>query len=133
MSETKWTPGPWQAKRSGCISNRDGGELIATTGYRVAVVGGVAGEEDDANARLIAAAPEMYEAQAPLLERAERLIAQGDETVYIRVAREEIAALRAAKDKADGKEQKPEGRDCLSCGALNYGRGKCCDSPRFAP
>lgn len=56
---------------------------------------------------LRAAAPEMYEAQAPLLERAERLIAKGDETVYIRVSREEIAALRVAKDKADGKEYEP--------------------------
>lgn len=53
-ARTGYTPGPWKIKRSGCISDSNG-DLIATTGYRVAV----GSDEDDFNARLIAAAPEL--------------------------------------------------------------------------
>lgn len=54
MSHTK---GPWKLRRPGCISNSEG-DLVATTGYRVTV----RFDEDDANARLIAAAPELLAA-----------------------------------------------------------------------
>lgn len=61
-AKTAHTPGPWKLKRSandeiiGVILGSDD-NLVATTGYRV-----VPGEcEDDANARLIAASPRMYD------------------------------------------------------------------------
>lgn len=56
------TPGPWRLKRNhsgeefGAVLGRDG-DLVATTGYQVRV----GSNEDDANARLIAAAPELFE------------------------------------------------------------------------
>lgn len=56
------TPGPWKLKRErsgdeyGAVIGADG-ELVATTGYRVRV----GSNEDDANARLIARAPAMFE------------------------------------------------------------------------
>lgn len=57
------TPGPWKLKRSGAISDADG-ELVATTGYRVRV----GSDEDDANARLIAAAPELLALLTELID-----------------------------------------------------------------
>ena len=54
------TPGPWKLRRGsdgaeyGSIVGSDG-NLVATTGYRCAV----GSDEDDANARLIAAAPDL--------------------------------------------------------------------------
>lgn len=56
-TETKWTPGPWKLKGAGSIMGADD-VLVATTGYRVAV----GSDEDESSARLIAAAPELYEA-----------------------------------------------------------------------
>lgn len=48
------TPGPWRLKGFGSIFGADGG-LVATTGYRVTV----GSDEDDLNARLISAAPQL--------------------------------------------------------------------------
>lgn len=70
MSAPEFTPGPWQVKRSGCISARGDGQLVATTGYRVAVVEGTAGAEDSANAALIAAAPDLFAALSDVLAKA---------------------------------------------------------------
>jgi hypothetical protein len=45
------------------IADKETGELVATTGYRTAPAGGAQFEsEDEANATLIAAAPQMLEA-----------------------------------------------------------------------
>ena len=60
-SEDKWTPGPWSIRRSksgkpGQIS--DGRGTIITTWWGIARP---ASKEGEANARLIAAAPEMAE------------------------------------------------------------------------
>ena len=60
MSETKFTPGPWEALDFGgnCLvvteMNQHGRESIALFGTH--------GEKSKANARLSAAAPDMYEA-----------------------------------------------------------------------
>ena len=53
MSETKFTPGPW---------NNCDGETIETKEARICIVAplNLKPEESDANAALIAAAPEMY-------------------------------------------------------------------------
>ncbi len=99
-NETKWTPGPWKIRRSGCISAGDEGALVATTGYRVE-----AGKnEDDANARLIAAAPEMYEAlQAE--KYAQALANDPNSQEQAKVARARADDFRrAALAKAEGRE-----------------------------
>lgn len=68
MSEPKWTPGPWfidTAPRMASLSVRAAGRPIASIwcreggGFRVTKESQFEGE---ANARLIAAAPELYEA-----------------------------------------------------------------------
>ena len=54
MSEPKWTPGPW-------IEEEDGLEVRAASNYKM-VAATLGSEERLANANLIAAAPELYEA-----------------------------------------------------------------------
>ena len=65
MSETKWTPGPWRR-------GRDRGSIDAEVHTTVAhiVTTNNDYETSSANARLIAAAPELYEvAEAPTFFR----------------------------------------------------------------
>lgn len=62
MSTRPWTPGPWEAKKSlgkTGVSTSDDEWRISDLGIGV---WGSAPEEANANARLIAAAPELYEA-----------------------------------------------------------------------
>ena len=62
MSETKHTPGPWRvAPRSDYPEHADINVDAGTRGY-VALCGKAGDEEAEANARLIAAAPELLEA-----------------------------------------------------------------------
>ena len=58
MSEDKFTPGPWNAPDGGNLR----GAVVAKDGEVVCDPSGAGRHEDemDANARLIAAAPEMY-------------------------------------------------------------------------
>lgn len=60
MSETKFTPGPWEA-----VSFNGNSlvvtELIVNEKEAIALLG-TCGEKEQANAHLIAAAPDMYEA-----------------------------------------------------------------------
>lgn len=68
MSNTKHTPGPWSIFR-------DGDNLIIETiplnrfSAIAEITGGRGLEEDEANARLIAAAPELLEALEQILTR----------------------------------------------------------------
>ena len=58
MSKEKFTPGPWIAPNNGGLN----GAVVAKDGQMVCDPSGAGRYEDemDANARLIAAAPEMY-------------------------------------------------------------------------
>ena len=58
MSEDKFTPGPWSAPDKGKLR----GAVVAKDGEMVCDPSGAGRHEDEAeaNARLIAAAPEMY-------------------------------------------------------------------------
>ena len=69
MTQTRWTPGPWYAENSSVINEDD--EIVTSI-----VLGGVLrgdSQEDYATARLIAAAPLMYDA----LDSVHKLIAKG--------------------------------------------------------
>ena len=68
MSETNWTPGPWQMEPVllGCELEQayDVGPAGVMEDYRIAIVKAECGGDDEqvlANARLIAAAPDLYE------------------------------------------------------------------------
>lgn len=72
--EMKWTPGPW---RISAFELRAGSEtrwIMAADDFSVACVESRDGEENDANAHLIAAAPELYAA----LEAIDRYWAEGN-------------------------------------------------------
>ena len=89
MSNEKHTPGPWHVEDGQSIYAKDGAcvRLIAKchAGHR---------EERDANARLIAAAPDLLYAANWALERLEEIHGESNPVV---------AQLRAAIDKAEGK------------------------------
>lgn len=59
MTETKWTPGPWRISGKGTV--RAGDDWVGSVHWR----------NREANARLIAAAPDLYEALQKLLDRVE--------------------------------------------------------------
>jgi len=67
VSATPWTPGPW--RYSGHTDNGDeSGWLVQVAERRAICVEGRSAAEADANARLIAGAPEMAEALEALIQ-----------------------------------------------------------------
>ena len=64
MSETKFTPGPWKMYRNGYVLSEETGERVCTPHSTLPEASKVSDHIKDlkANARLIAAAPELYEA-----------------------------------------------------------------------
>ena len=63
------TPGPWTASEHGAYADYNGNStIILGDDLRIAVVLGSDNEETNANARLIAAAPDLLEALEALLE-----------------------------------------------------------------
>lgn len=79
------------------------GFIVATVNQFAASFGN---KEDDANARLIAAAPCTHAAALPFLDEGNRIKWMGDKDgrVYLSVTAEEYAALAAAIARATGKE-----------------------------
>lgn len=59
MSDSKFTPGPWGIN--------SGGEVVADINNHLWVMATNRGSDDQANAQLIAAAPDLYEALADLV------------------------------------------------------------------
>lgn len=115
--ERKWTPGPWSVELEDRLMV-DGMQVSAPEKDRIAYVqpddtmeieGGriveCCSREQKANARLIAAAPEMYEALSEFLEinddlhrRGSMPAAEADERRY-----QATRKMRAALARADGK------------------------------
>jgi hypothetical protein len=81
------TPGPWQAKRGTIVGEAGAGRIVAILD--------TVDEHDDANARLIAAAPELLEAARML----EPLLASDKSNDW----NEELVTLRAGIAKAEGR------------------------------
>jgi hypothetical protein len=107
MAGEKFTPGPWRHSPSRSSAGRNGFEaqvwdaagkaLLFFADYRSI------GPEADANARLIAAAPDLYVACDGLLEMLGR--SDPDDVDFGRAfaAGPEVAAVRAALKKARGE------------------------------
>ena len=107
---SKHTPGPWWLGRDpshfGSLTSITGGS-DSTGGIRsVAEVGGLDIDEAEANARLIAAAPDMLEACQSFIARWETLSSESANMMERRdldnLARS-ATAIRAAIAKAEGK------------------------------
>ncbi|MEQ3644793.1 MAG: hypothetical protein ABNH17_05460 [Paracoccus sp. (in: a-proteobacteria)] len=106
MSERKWTPGPWAIDFSSIISKADALPAGRVHGYGCGndfVADLNDGEyheytdrdEQDANAHLIAAAPDLYEA----LDKVNRWF-NGAETEIGMILREANVALKKARGQA---------------------------------
>lgn len=97
MSANRWTPGPWIVVNEvirGAPSQRSGFRRLVATTWDGA---------HKANARLIAAAPELAEALAALLERYVDLINCGDCGNWDPETEQQVIAARAALRKARGE------------------------------
>ena len=110
--QTKHTPGPWRLTESGdAIVSADGGTLIVETGqdYWQNLEAAAAGASSDiakrhlpqvrANARLIAAAPELLEA----LKQATAALAWHEQVHGVAMDAVVVEKARAAIAKAQGK------------------------------
>jgi hypothetical protein len=104
MSEPKWTPGPWEVVEPTAIDYR--APLVYGADRQSLVAGAESGgpiravsaSEARANARLIAAAPELYQALSALLRHFERKFVGWPATVGEVDARNRtIAALAKAR------------------------------------
>lgn len=105
MSGENWTPGPWVTKRDGDFVTMSGHDLAWTDFAEVVVR--IHGEPTDdpegiANAHLIAAAPELYEALKDVLRSARKDFMTGPEgDIEFREAYSEaFATLRKARGEA---------------------------------
>jgi|CXWL01.1.fsa_nt_gi hypothetical protein len=97
-NESQFTPGPWTIRHEFNVFGGD--RLVANTGGRGGNVNpeGIR-RENLANARLIAAAPELLEA----LKQCDALLAVTDSLEAMQDQRHPLNAARAAIAKAEGK------------------------------
>lgn len=95
MTERKWTPGPWE-------KTSESGEIASREGVYIARAIGTVTEEGKANAHLIAAAPDLYEA----LEWAEDELASyaPDPSCRSKITDDILVRVRTALDKARGEQ-----------------------------
>lgn len=100
----KHTPGPWEACEPGDYSDY-GGDSIVVLGndMRITVVQG-SRQEDLANARLIAAAPELL-AAAKNFDAYEKAVEAGDDIDAMCIYAATSRMMRAAIAKATGEQQ----------------------------
>lgn len=104
MSETRWTPGPWDIHEDdgqpiAGIREREGGRFVALTQFdaedcRTVEAANARRAECAANARLISAAPDLYAVLADLVDALER---------FGRLGSPRVVAARAALAKARGE------------------------------
>ena len=92
--QPKWTPGPWRVLNDEAIKVASSDGSLATVTH-IHLRGRRDTSEVEANANLIAAAPDLYAALADLLDR------EGDDTLDSVKAK--WAAARAALAKARGQ------------------------------
>lgn len=95
MTERKWTPGPWVVVSDESATQVKGFPCIYATDYTVVGTEGMFGDidEDFANAHLIAAAPDLYDALSDAISWHD-----GEDN-------QTIAEWRAALAKAEGRNE----------------------------
>lgn len=107
-SRTPFTPGPWLIKRAEIRIDDEYDYAIYDTGHQViAEAFGRSGVSDfppaEANARLISAAPDLYEAVKGFLDLYVALVNSGDCGNWNPEEEDVVIAARAALQKADGR------------------------------
>jgi len=105
MENAKHTPGPW-AVRNGCNVFADGDHVPLTNMAYIAVTGGLSGadtiDRDAANARLIAAAPDLLDVAIQCRAVLVTALAETSDDTARRVIQAKIALASAAIAKARG-------------------------------
>ncbi len=109
MTETKWTPGPWQASLDNIRGNAWYQDIDGAIGQPdehiglakvVVVIDGEDYRQGRANAHLIAAAPDLYEALSNFLENEKFQVGVGGNPNAVEKM---LAQARAAIAKARGE------------------------------
>ena len=98
MIEKKWTPGPWR------VTERDGNDICIVSdcgAIAKAIRGQESPEKPRANALLIAAAPDLYDALYDCVHTLER-IRRNSSTLSLRHEHPAVLAGQAALAKATG-------------------------------
>lgn len=104
MTPTKFTPGPWQLNpRASMTIQSVEGRGIASVSYSSTVNPDAVYEENQANAHLIAAATELYEALEGALEVANALMIRHKESA-IGANHTKLTAASRALSRARGEE-----------------------------
>lgn len=96
-----FSPGPWHTQPDSTFSTLGDKRIIAYNNISPAIAFGGLGEETDANARLIAAAPELLAALKALVLEVELKDNPSDEGASSDC--DQMDAARAAISKAEGK------------------------------
>lgn len=99
---SKRTPGPWKVNPEGTVVWLNG-----SAGYELRDPTGFGHKANPADARLIAAAPDLLEAAIEARQElcaVAYIIEQGIEVVSLQSVKETITTLRAAIAKAEGEE-----------------------------
>jgi hypothetical protein len=94
-TEKGWTPGPWQADHNRLVWSADGEKCIADVGSEDPARFGVTLDEARANARVVAAAPEMLEALHVFLDCFDRGL--------VTLPKTGLEIARAALAKVEGR------------------------------
>lgn len=112
----KWTPGPWEIDRESFNTDDKEGKLCSIRGkfpedWHVAEVwNDIEEKKADANAQLIAAAPELYEALLAITQKVEEAGSMGQGILDtggrldLHFTAAELKAIEAALSKARGEE-----------------------------
>lgn len=94
MSKTPWTPGPWVVTDEPGYGRVEGTQVAGSDGYIVALaIGDVEELPHEANARLIAAAPEMAEVLASIVKM-HAIVDRGIAPIDLDKARALLARIR---------------------------------------
>lgn len=103
MSKSKHTPGPWYASINEGQAYRISQQPTGGTFWIAETFAGVMGNEEEANANLIAAAPDLLDACVEALDRLRHVASVEPQLNGYGARRETIQQLTAAIAKAKGQ------------------------------
>jgi len=105
MSEEKFTKGPWMKSGVRSTSPTYKGHGVGPDSDWIVIVPYNDKDHSEclANAHLIAAAPELYEACTPLAQILERAVEEGADNLTLMITREMAERILLARSKARGE------------------------------